>query len=160
MGSHVSGESFVMITPGTLQEIVLTPSVLGTSVSVKAGGLADEDATPVGCVVGGEAMRPPSPVDLHSVVSADGAVELSWTRRSRLGWMWPQGTEVPLGESAERYRVTVQGSAATLTFAVTEPHVSISADDLVGMTGTLAIEVVQIGDFAASRAASTSVTLA
>ena len=104
-------------------------------------------------------MRPRRRSDLQAVLGAGASFELSWTPGSRLGWMWPQGTEVPLGESAERYRVTVQGSAGKLTFAVTEPHVSISADDLVGMTGTLAINVVQIGDFAESRPAATSVNL-
>ena len=97
-------------------------------------------------------MRPPSPVDLRAEVQVDGALSLIWTRRSRL-WNWP-GDEPPLGENSERYRVTVQGSAATLTVQAQEPAVLIPADSLGGMTGTVTIIVVQMGDSAESRPAT------
>ena len=74
-----------------------------------------------------------------------------------LGWNWPSA-DPPLGESAERYRVTVQGSAATLTLAASEPRAVISADSLVGMSGSMTITVVQIGDFAESRPVTATIT--
>ena len=98
-----------------------------------------------------------SPVDLQAEVQGDGALSLAWTRRSRLGWNWPSA-DPPLGESAERYRVTVQGSAATLTLAASEPRAVISADSLVGMSGSMTITVVQIGDFAESRPVTATIT--
>lgn len=82
---------------------------------------------------------------------------MSWTRRSRLGWLWPAGSEVPLGESSERYRLTLSGSAGTLTFEAFEPELLIPAGNLGGMTGNVTISVVQVGDYAESRPAVTSV---
>lgn len=148
--SHGPDEKFVLVRPGSLQEIPLPPSAIGTRISVRPLGLADDDAPPIECMVAGEAMRPPSPVDLRAEVQVDGALSLTWTRRSRLGWNWP-GEEPPLGENSERYRVTVQGSAAMLTVQAQEPTVLISPDSLGDMTGLVTITVVQLGDFAESR---------
>jgi hypothetical protein len=103
-------------------------------------------------------MRPPSPTDLQAEVQGDGAISLAWTRRSRLGWNWPSA-HPPLGESAERYRVTVQGAAMTLTLAASEPRVLVSADSLNGMTGSVTITVIQVGDFAESRPVTTSISI-
>ena len=157
-GLSCANEKFVLIQPGTLQEIALSPSAIGASISIRPRGLADDDSQPIEGVVTGEAMRPPSPVDLQAEVQGDGALSLAWTRRSRLGWAWPS-SDPPLGESAERYRVTVQGSAATLTVALSEPRVVISADSLDGVTGLMTITVVQIGDFAESRPLTTNITI-
>lgn len=158
MGLHAAGETFVLIRPGALQEIVLPPSALGASISVKAAGLADNDADPVQQNVGGEAMRPPSPVNLQAV-AADGGLMLTWVRRSRLGWMRPEGTDVPLGESSERYRVTLDAATTSITFDAFEPRLAITADVLAGLTGDATISVVQIGDFAQSRPVEISVAL-
>jgi hypothetical protein len=157
--SHAAGEPFVLLVAGALQEVVFAPLAIGTSVSIRARGLADDDAQPVQRLVTGEAMKPPSPVELLVQVAGDGGLEIEWTRRSRLGWMWPDGADVPLGESFEKYRLTVTASAGTLTFDAFEPRISIPAQALTGMTGTVTISVVQIGDFASSRPATATVVL-
>ncbi len=92
MDSHATGEALVLLVPGTLQEIVLSPLALGTSVSVRARGLADDDAVAVERVVTGETMRPPSPISLKAEMTADG----DWKSRGfdgaglvgsgRMGW--------------------------------------------------------------------------
>ena len=73
--------------------------------------------------------------------------------------MWPDNSDVPLGESAERYRVTLEGSSATAAFEAFEPRIVIAGDALTGMTGTVTIRVVQVGDYAESRPATISLTL-
>ena len=98
-----------------------------------------------------------SPVDLQAEVQGDGALSLAWTRRSRLGWAWPS-SDPPLGESAERYRLMVQGAAATLSLTANEPRALISAESLNGMTGSVTVTVVQIGDFAESRPVTATIT--
>ena len=85
----------------------------------------------------------------------DGTLSVAWTRRSRLGWDWP-GDDVPLGEARERYRVTLQGSEATMNFEVAEPHLVISSG---GIGGMVTVTVVQLGDFAESRPASLSLEI-
>jgi hypothetical protein len=47
---------------------------------------------------------------------------LRWTRRSRAGWGWADGGDVPLGEETERYRVTLTApDGATRIVEVSEP---------------------------------------
>ena len=157
MSSHAAGEAFVLIEPGVLQVVTFLPSSIDISASIKARGLADGEAIPIECMIGGEARRPPSPIDLAAETLPDGALSLTWTRRSRSGWFTPEGVEPPLGESAERYRVTVQGSAGTPMFEVTGPELLVQVDQIAGMTGSVIIEVVQIGDFAQSRPARLSI---
>lgn len=159
MVSRGLDERFVLLTPGALQEVTLLPSALGTSVSVKPRGLADDDAQSIERVATGEAMRPPSPIDLVAVIQSDGGLSHSWVRRSRLGWLWPAGTDLPLGESVERYRVVLEGSAGTLTFTPTEPQLVVPAEAMAGTSGTVTIEVVQVGDFAKSRPVTASVVI-
>ena len=73
--------------------------------------------------------------------------------------MWPAGSELPLGESSERYRVTVQGSAGTLTFEAFEPQIVIPPEALAGTSGSATVSVVQVGDFAESRPAAVDLTI-
>lgn len=73
--------------------------------------------------------------------------------------MWPAGSELPLGENAEKYRVTVQASAGILTLEAFEPRIIISAAELTGFSGTTTVTVVQIGDFAESRPVAVSITI-
>ena len=159
MDSHAADEPFLLIVAGALQEVVLPPFALGTTVSIKALGLADDEAQPVARIVSGEAMRPPSPIGVLAQVEPDGGLTISWTRRSRLGWLWPVGSEPPLGENSEKYRVTLSGSAGTLTFDAFEPHIIIAAGEMAGMAGSVAVGVVQVGDYAESRPATASVTI-
>ena len=156
--SHGLNEAFVLIRPGALQEIVLPPSALGSTVSIRARGLADDDAQPVGCVVTGEAMRPPSPIELQAELQSEGALSVRWMRRSRLGWSWPNSTP-PLGESMERYRITIAGSGSLVTFETQESQLVVSPEGLSGMTGSLTVTVVQLGDYAESRPATTSIAI-
>ncbi|HJR82770.1 MAG TPA: hypothetical protein VJ775_02475 [Sphingomicrobium sp.] len=55
--------------------------------------------------------------------------------------------------------MAVEGSATTVAFEAFEPRIVIPADALAGMTGTLAISVLQVGDYAESRPASTSIAI-
>ncbi|MEM1381282.1 MAG: glycoside hydrolase/phage tail family protein [Pseudomonadota bacterium] len=57
----------------------------------------------------GEAVRPFAPVHLE-VSAVSGGRHLSWIRRSRVGGdRWAEG-DIPLGETTERYRVTIENS--------------------------------------------------
>jgi hypothetical protein len=66
-----------------------------------------------------------------------------------------QRADVPLGESVERYRVGV----GTQTFEAFEPWIVIPAEALSGVTGTVTVRVVQVGDYAESRPVTTSITV-
>ena len=68
--------------------------------------------------------------------------------------------DAPIAESSEQYRVDVAGSTGSLEIFVGEPTATIAAADLTGIgVGQAAIDVRQLGDFAASHPAQTSISL-
>lgn len=89
---------------------------------------------------------------------------LRWTRRSRIGWAWSDGSDAPLGEEVERYRVTVApdvGLARTIETSVaswTYSAAMIAADRAAGATHVEAA-VVQLGTWAPSDAVRITINL-
>ncbi|WP_295806152.1 glycoside hydrolase TIM-barrel-like domain-containing protein [uncultured Nitratireductor sp.] len=67
---------------------------------------------------GSRALLPLSPVHLRARMGLTGAVFLSWVRRGRIeadSWL---GSEIPLGEASERYRVDVSGDDGSVVRSV------------------------------------------
>ncbi len=99
------------------------------------------------CAISGASVRPPSPAQLR-LATVDGAPLLRWTRRSRAGFRWIDGGDVPLVEEAEAYRVTIAplaGAARDLTLAA--PDCPLESGEAVSGT---TIDVRQIGTFGES----------
>lgn len=153
---HRTGERFVLLAAESLAALDVPPAALGAEARVIATGLGDApDGVEASTPVTGEAGRPPSPVHLRGERTADGSLHLSWVRRSRGGWTWMSGTETPLSEEREGYRVTVSSSFGARTTEVLEPAFTYSAADQSadGASGALTAEVVQLGSHAPSRPA-------
>ncbi|MDP1027781.1 phage tail protein [Sphingomonas sp. KR1UV-12] len=135
------GDGFALLTAESASAIELPLSALGRMVRVMASGAGDVEPAEVAVVATGASLRPPAPV--QAVRRGDGG--LGWTRRSRAGWTWRDGGDVPLGEEAERYRLTVTppGGAAV--------QLDLDRPWLAGplMAGTM-IEVRQRGTWADS----------
>ncbi len=97
----------------------------------------------------GIGLRPYAPCHLRGVLTASGDRSFSWIRRTRIdgdGW---QGTEVPLGEAYEAYRLRVFDGAAMvrevdLGTAGWTYTAAMKASD--GVTGGYAVEVAQISE--------------
>jgi hypothetical protein len=153
---HAGGEPFALIEQDSVAALDVPAQARGGAVSVLASGLEDPaDAQPISRAVSGEALRPPSPVHLRAEILATGDIAIGWVRRSRGGWNWPNGSDTPLGEEREAYRVTLTASGFTRTLETTVPSylyatVEQAAD---GLAGPLTISVSQIGTSAPSRAA-------
>jgi hypothetical protein len=108
IGRAVPGAEFVLIAPGAVRTLDVPIAMLGRSVRVLAHGLGDPVAgVQVAAEVTGLSVLPPSPVGWQCHRAADGGVTIGWTRRSRLGWRWLDRVDAPLGEEAERYRITI-----------------------------------------------------
>jgi hypothetical protein len=137
------GDGFGLIVPGAGRTIDLPLSAIGAEVRVLASGVGDAVAVEARTTLTGASVRPPSPVHLHH---ADGV--LRWTRRSRGGWRWNDGVDVPLVEEVERYRVTVIDGAAVREVETDVPHLEIAA--VPGAT----VQVRQRGTWAESTPAS------
>lgn len=154
---HQSTDPFVLVGDGRTATISLPQWVKGASATAApASGTGD----PVTMLVGGEALRPPAPAHVQGGLDGSGSLAVSWIRRSRRGWAWLDEVDAPLGETAEQYRVTVVGAGGSVEATSGAQQIVIPAADLAGAgSGVATVEVRQIGDFAASRAASINVIL-
>jgi hypothetical protein len=160
-GDHRAGERFVMIEPAALIAFDPPADAIGGRLRVMASGMGDAEPALGEAGIDGAALRPPAPVALRAATMDDDTLAISWTRRSRLGFAWRDGGDAPLGEEAERYRLTVTaGGARRRTIDLAEPRWTYPAADMAAdaALGPIGIAVVQRGTHAASRAAVLSLT--
>lgn len=159
MAAHEPGEAFLLVEEDRLVEPLTAlggQGEIGAMVEVRAVGRGDAVPVAAALTIGGEAVMPPSPVHLTGQTTAEGWA-FGWTRRSRNGWRWASGGDVPLGEESERYAVTVlQGGVVVRSAESATPQwqydaAMIAADGMAGQAVTL--EVRQVGTWATGRAA-------
>lgn len=147
--SHAEGAAFALIDRGTVATVALPHAQPGETVRLLASGTGDAQPVAAHVTLTGVSLAPPAPVRLRAT-RRNGAIELRWVRRSRLGWRWRDDGDAPLGEERERYRVTVGAGAAVRTFDCEAPALTIPAATLP--PGMVTVAVQQIGTFAASPA--------
>jgi hypothetical protein len=151
--AHSAGEPFLLLDPESIAVLEPPAGTAGGEYWISALGLGDGDA-PVIAKAGIEAraLMPPSPVHLRSQRRPSGDVAIEWVRRSRNGWTWLGGGDVPLVEESESYLVRLSGEGF-------ERSISVSAASLIytaaqqaedGSSGALRIEVKQIGTHGSS----------
>jgi len=151
-GMQVVGDRFALLAPDAVAAIDLPVAAIGSTVRVLASGIGDPGG-PVEaiCMVEGASVRPPSPAHLQLIVVA-GMPAVTWVRRSRAGFRWIDGGDVPLAEESEAYRVTITpaaGESRVVTLA--DRACALDPGEVVG--GTI-VEVRQIGTFGESRPAT------
>jgi hypothetical protein len=153
---HAPGEPFALIEAESLAVVEAPLGSLGGEARLLAQGLGDPDGVLAVRAVTGEAMRPPPPVHLRAERLADGGLALSWARRSRSGWVWLSGSDTPLGEETESYRLTLAGEGFERSLTLAAPAFLYTAAEQAadGLAGPLTLTVVQLGTSAPSRPAS------
>lgn len=166
MAGHEAGEAFLLIEEERLVEPLAMLGVageIGGTVQLSAIGLGDVEPVVAELAVTGEALIPLAPVHLTARTEGGGRA-IGWTRRSRAGWRWSSGGDVPLGEESERYAVRVlDGDVVVRSAEVVVPGwiydaAMIAADSAAGHDGALQVEVRQIGTFATGRAGVIGIT--
>lgn len=95
------------------------------------------------------AARPLSPVHLTGRRNGAGDLAIAWVRRSRLGALWADGADAPLGEEAERYEVEIlDGAIVRRTLTAAGPGVTYPASaalaDFGGLPATVTVRVYQL----------------
>jgi hypothetical protein len=156
MASHQAGDRFVLIEQRALVPYELPLAALGASVRVLASGVADTIPAEAQAIAAARSLRPPPPVHLAARRLGDGTLRFGWTRRSRVGWAWLDGSDAPLGEESERYRLTIApdtGRARTVETGVPSyayTPADQSADGATAAAG-VTIRVSQLGAIAASQ---------
>jgi len=153
---HAAGEAFALLDPAAMTIVEAPLAALGSQARMLATGLGDSGSEPATTAVTGEAMRPPAPVHLRAERRSDGDVAIGWVRRSRIGWVWLDGTDAPLGEARESYRLTIAAGASLRTVETAEPGFVYTFADQASDEAAppFVITVVQLGDSAASRPAT------
>lgn len=160
MATHAAGEAFAVLQPETLQRLLLAPSLRGSAVEVRSVHPVDAAVPAVSAIAGGEALRPPSPVHLQALLNASGGIDTSWVRRSRDGWAWLDEIDAPLGEAAESYAVALDGPLGRVEAVTSNPSFTFDAAQVAAAgAGSATLSVQQIGDQAASRAATLALSL-
>lgn len=157
--THAAGEPFVLVETAAILAIEPPAAVLGGEARLLASGLGDgEEGVVATQTIAGETLRPPSPVHLKAERQPNGDIFVSWVRRSRNGWAWLSGSDTPLGEEAEAYRLTLSGAGYQRTLTLSAPAFTYTAEAQAvdGLQGVLSIEVLQLGTAAPSRPAQTS----
>jgi hypothetical protein len=152
IGTQAVGDRFVLIEAAALRTIDLPIASLGARVRVLASGVGDGEPAAAVATIAGASILPPSPIRLTAESGADGALTVRWLRRSRLGWGWIEGAEVPLGEERERYRVTIAGAGDERVVEVDEPWLRI--EPAARPAGPLTVSVRQRGTWGLSPAAT------
>ncbi|MBL0769857.1 hypothetical protein JI743_13685 [Sphingopyxis sp. DHUNG17] len=96
------------------------------------------------------ALRPLAPV--HGRIRTDGGgMVVEWIRRSRADTGWRDAVDLPPGEAAAAWRVTLDPPAPGVgPWSVSEPRLEIGAAAMAGVAPGTAIEVRQVGDFGLS----------
>lgn len=144
--AHAVGEPFALLSPESVVTIPVDAAI-GATIRVAAAGVGDdEDPAAVALAITGASIVPPSPVHARVEPTTDGALRLSWIRRSRAGWRWDDRVDVPLAEERERYRINVRSSDGAVVSRIVEE----SAAAIESNEADAVLTVAQIGTHGAS----------
>ncbi|WP_372623821.1 phage tail protein [Falsiroseomonas sp.] len=156
IGTHGPGERFVLLS-GTLglERIRDGLGPRGMSRSYKAVSLWQEETAvaAAGFANTAASLAPLSPVHVAGSRDDAGDLIITWIRRTRIPSAWADGTDVPLGEAAERYEVDIRNAANTATLRTissTSPSVTYTAPEQAADFGapqvSVRVRVQQISD--------------
>lgn len=160
MGTHTTGDPFVLIEPDAFQTIHAAATARGAEIRVTERTLAGGSGATAARIVTASALRPISPIGLHAEFNPAGDLIVSWTRRSRSGWAWLDEIDAPIGETKEEYSVTIEGVSGTLVRDCGSTTLTIPAAELIAAgSGPATIDVRQVGDWAASPPTAVSINL-
>lgn len=150
--THQAGERFVLLSPEGLTPFDAPLGAIGGTLRFKAVGPHElpGDVLAHEVAVLGRGLRPLRPVHLRATRGPGGDIRLTWVRRSRQGFDWLDGSDAPLSEEREAYRVRVQAEgAADRVVEVDVPEflytASAQAFDGAAPGAELNVQVVQLG---------------
>lgn len=149
ISGHAAGERFVLLDGSG---VTLDAAAVGDTPGAVIAAIGLADPVPVISAIGlrGIGSRPLAPVHARLLRGTAGGLELGWTRRSRGGWTWPDGADLPLNEQSETYAVTYSnGNAVLATWVLPTNLLALSASEWAALialapNGTFAIR--QRGD--------------
>lgn len=160
--SHAEGDAFVLLDGDA---VPLDPAIVGETPGsrIAAIGLGEDEPVTSAIACRGIGKRPLSPVHGALHRDPDGAVRLSWTRRARGSWTWPDLVEVPLNEEGEAYIVSFESDGERIAmWSTSSPELVITAGEQAALGGVFSsgtFVIRQQGKFALSPGLVVPVTL-
>ncbi|EZP50106.1 phage tail protein [Sphingomonas sp. RIT328] len=148
IATHRTGERFVLIEPDAITAIALPAAAIGRRLRLLASGVGDAAPVETAVTITGASVAPPAPVLGSVTVEADGGMTVRWVRRSRAGWSWRDGVDVPLGEESEGYRLAWTTSAGPQAAVTDAPAYRFTA--AARPPAGTSVTVVQLGTLAIS----------
>jgi hypothetical protein len=127
-----AGARFVLLD-AALTQVDITEDEVGIAYAWKCGPASRDLGSPhyldVNHTFTGEGLKPLSPVHVRGTRASDD-LTVTWVRRTRLGGDSWDTTEVPLGESEERYEIDIlDGADVVRTLTTTSPSATYTAAD-------------------------------
>ena len=164
MATHVIGENFLLLEQEALATVPSAYLQQGATLHMSAIGIGDLTPAQAQEMVLGQALVVPGPVHLQS--HYDGSDwQFSWIRRSRIGWRWNDGADAPVAEEQELYHINLIHNGAIFRTAETAiaqwtyDAADIAADQSAGVSGSVTVEIRQIGTYGPGRPASLTITI-
>ena len=152
IASHAIGDRFLVVDTATMIRVADTTASIGLSRLYRAvsSGLTTGNSQSFTNI--GSGLKPYSVVQIGGGRYVDGAVLITWVRRTRTSGEWRDGIEVPLGETSEAYEVDIWNAGRTSLLrtitGITSTNVTYSAVQQVADFGTLqstiAISIFQL----------------
>ncbi|QZD91729.1 phage tail protein [Qipengyuania xiapuensis] len=103
LAGHAQGAPVTLLNA---ELVPLSEETIGAITSeIAALGLGDPEPVIATLENAGVSLRPPCPVHPRISPGADGSIHLSWRRRARGQWLWPDEVEIPLVEQSESYLI-------------------------------------------------------
>ena len=145
--------AMAVVLNGAVEQLQATLAERGQTRFYKWGPTSVDIADPAWqqetFVVRAVGLMPWAPVHVAGDRNASGDLSISWVRRTRLGGVWADDTDVPLNEESERYEVDILGGSAILrTIAVTGPAAIYTAAqqtaDFGALQPAIALKVYQL----------------
>ncbi len=140
VAGHAVNDRFVLLDMAAMLALPMPLERLGQPLLVRPTGPGDAGTPPQSVTVGAEAIRPLAPVHL-TWSRVGGALAFRWVAQSRVGFGWPDLTDVPAGEVQVAFRVVLRDTAGVVAEAETGAAQWSTAD----RAGPLWLDVAQLG---------------
>lgn len=116
-GQSMAGDTFVILTSANLQREVLSTAQVGAALQYKGVTIGATLASASVVTFSGhaQALKPFSPVDVIATRQPNQDIELSWTRRDRLGHTLMSGVDMPLSETTLAFQVDIYSATSPAT---------------------------------------------
>lgn len=151
--THAVGDRFVLIDD-KVAYMTLPSSRWQQTLAAKAVALGTTEGDPTNptqsVTVSGRDLEPYAVCDVRGARALDGAITITWKRRTRAGGDWADGMDVPLSEATEAYSIDVMsGSTVLRTLTATSQTVDYTAaqqvTDFGAVQSSLVVRVYQLG---------------